>query len=316
MFTPSSRIFLHIIVVINLLKVRCMTTNNQIYGAGVYIDPLSDWGWKTLFGSDRYKEHLISFINAVYPDLLIKDITYGNNEDPGDTKDSRSSRFDLTCKTERDEIVMVEVQKGEQEFFYERGLWTTSFKIRDQAPVGAWDYHIKGVYSIGILTFSPNKMEGYKWNDDNYIHSFSLREDQDYGRMTDRLRFTYISTDKFHKTVGELNNILEKWVYLLTNLKRLDNRPKELQDRIFERFFKAAEIAKMTPDEQQNYRASIMNENDWNNVVKFAEYKAELKGKEEGKAETAKNLLALGVDSATIAKATGLTEEQVLALKD
>ena len=138
--------------------------------------------------------------------------------------------------------------------------------------------------------------------------------------MTDRLRFTYISTDKFHKTVGELNNILEKWVYLLTNLKRLDNRPNELQDRIFERFFKAAEIAKMTPDEQQNYRASIMNENDWNNVVKFAEYKAELKGKEEGKAEgkaeTAKNLLALGVDFATIAKATGLTEEEILALKD
>lgn len=98
---------------------------------------------------------------------------------------------------------------------------------------------------------------------------------------------------------------------MLTNLKRLQNRPKELQDRIFERFFKAAEIAKMTPDEQQKYRESLMNENDWNNAIEFAEYKGELKGKEE----TAKNLKALGVEPAIIAKATGLPEEQILALK-
>ena len=292
-----------------------MTKENVYSGAGVYVDPLSDWGWKTLFGSDRYKEHLISFINAVYPELGVKDITYDNNEIPGDTADSRSTRLDLVCKTEQDETVMVEIQKGEQQFFYERGLWTTSFKIRDQAPVGDWDYHINGVYSIGIITFRPEKMEGYKWEDDNYLHSFSLREDRDNKRMTDRLRFTYISTEKFHKTAGELNNILEKWVYLLRNLKQLENRPKELQDRIFERFFKAAEIAKMTPKEQQNYRASIMNENDWHNAIKFAEYKAELKGMEKGKAEVAKSLLSDGVSVKKVAEYTGLTEEQILALK-
>ena len=54
-----------------------------------------------------------------------------------------------------------------------------------------------------------------------------------------------------------------------------------------------------------------MNENDWNNAIEFAEYKGELKGKEE----TAKNLKALGVEPAIIAKATGLPEEQILALK-
>ena len=159
-------------------------------------------------------------------------------------------------------------------------------------------------------------MEGYKWEDDNYLHSFSLREDRDNRRMTDRLRFTYISTEKFQKTAGELDNILEKWVYLLRNLKQLENRPKELQDRIFERFFKAAEIAKMTQKEQQNYRESIMNENDWHNAIKFAEYKAELKGKAEGKAEVAKSLLSLNVPAATIAKATGFSEEQILALNE
>lgn len=298
-------------------------TYDKNYDAGVYVDPLSDWGWKTLFGSERYKEHLISFINAVYPELRVIDITYGNVEEVGDTKKSRSSQLDLACTTEKGETVMVEVQKAEQRFSFERGLWTTSFKIRDQAMTGNWDYHLKGVYSIGIINFQPEKMEGYDWNDNAYIHSFSLREDRNGKLMTDKLRFTFIAVQKFNKTADQLENNLEKWVYLLQNLKRLDNKPKELQDRIFERFFKAAEIARMTTEQQDYYRESLMNENDWLNAIDHAEYKGELKGelkglakgREEGTIAVATNLLAMGMPVADISKATGLSEERIIALK-
>ena len=190
------------------------------YDAGVYVDPLSDWGWKTLFGTKRYKEHLISFINSVYPELGVTDITYQNNEDPGDAETSRSSRFDLVCETEKGETVLVEVQKAEQRYFYERELWVSSFKIRDQALKGEWDYHLKGVYSIGIINFEPEKIEGYSWDDDEYFHSFTLREDRNYQPMTGLLRFSFIAVKKFRKTLEDLDNILEKWVYLLRNLKR------------------------------------------------------------------------------------------------
>ena len=307
-----------------------MALINQNYDLGKYIDPLSDWGWKTLFGSERYKEHLISFINAVYPDLGITDITYENVEDQGDTAFSRNSRFDLICQTDKSESVMVEVQKAEQEYFFERGLWTTSFKIRDQAPKGKWDYHLKGVYSIGILTFPPGKIEGFDWDDNSYIHSFSLREDESFKRMTDLLRFTYIATDKFKKTPGELENILEKWVYLLTNLKRLDGRPEELRDRIFERFFKAAEIARLPKEQQQNYRRKVMSENDWENALEFAEKKGRKAGMEDGmeagrkagmeagmeagKKTIAKNLLSEGFPANQVAKWTGLSESEIAEL--
>ena len=264
-----------------------MTAKEQrVDEVGVYIDPLSDWGWKTLFGSERYKEHLISFINAVYPDLMIADISYENVEEMGDTPLSRNARFDLICTTEKAETVMVEVQKAPQKYFFERGLWTTSFKIRDQALKGNWD-------------------------DDSYIHTFSLREDQNYRRMTDLLRFTYIAVDKFHKTPEELRNNLEKWVYLLSNLKRLENRPEELKDRIFEGFFKAAEIARLPKEQQQNYRRLIMSDNDWNNAVNYAK---EL-GREESQKEIARNLLSMNMSPDDIAKATGLSEVEIASLK-
>ena len=125
--------------------------------------------------------------------------------------------------------------------------------------------------------------------------------------MTDVLRFAYISVQKFNKQPGELSTILEKWVYLLRNLQRLDGRPEELKDRVFERFFKAAEIAQMPKTEQDNYRASLMNENDWNNAITFAAEKATEK--------IAINLRNMGMPLADIAKATGLPESQIQTLK-
>ena len=301
-----------------------MTNNNQIKDAGVYIDPLSDWGWKTLFGSERFKEHLISFINAVYPELEVTDISYDNVEYTGDVEKARSTRLDLVCTTAKGESVMVEVQKAEQKYFFERGLWTSSFKVREQAKQGQWDYHLKGVYSIGILTFPPEKIADFDWNDDGYIHTFSLRDDVDGRRMTSLYRFAYIAVAKFSKTAAELDNILEKWLYLLKNLRRLESRPKELQDRVFEMFFRAAEIARLPEEKQKTYRESIMNENDWMNAMAFAEEKGEKKGREEGletgraegreeaKLETARNLLKLGVPMETVVQATGLSEKELM----
>ena len=65
-----------------------------------------------------------------------------------------------------------------------------------------------------------------------------------------------------------------------------------------------------------------MNENDWKNAInhaaELAAEKAEAKGREEERMKNAKNLqnlLSLGVPAETIAKATGMSVDQVLELK-
>ena len=133
--------------------------------------------------------------------------------------------------------------------------------------------------------------------------------------MTSLYRFAYIAVAKFSKTAGELDNILEKWLYLLRNLRRLESRPKELQDRVFEMFFRAAEIARLPEEKQKTYRESIMNENDWMNAMAFAEEKGEKRGRAEGRAEVAKTMLENGLDPAIISKYTGLSPEQLEALR-
>ena len=46
--------------------------------------------------------------------------------------------------------------------------------------------------------------------------------------MTSLYRFAYIAVEKFRKSAGELDNILEKWLFLLRNLRRLEEELSQL----------------------------------------------------------------------------------------
>jgi len=70
--------------------------------------------------------------------------------------------------------------------------------------------------------------------------------------------------------VDELQTNFEKWMYVLKNLKRLDNVPEKLQERIFERIFASAEIAKLTPDEYRDYIDSLNSYRDLKNSLDYA----------------------------------------------
>ena len=41
-----------------------------------YINPLIDWGFKRLFGSEVNKDILIEFLKVIFPEYEIEDITY------------------------------------------------------------------------------------------------------------------------------------------------------------------------------------------------------------------------------------------------
>ena len=127
-------------------------------------------------------------------------------------------------------------------------------------------------------------------------------------------------------------------------------RPAALRDKIFDRLFQVAEIAKFTPLELKEYEDSLKVYRDLKNSLDHAEEKGYVKGHEEGHAEglaeglaegraegraeglveghaeglakglaegivmTAKKLKSMGMETAVIQKATGLTAEEIEAL--
>jgi predicted transposase/invertase (TIGR01784 family) len=124
---------------------------------------------------------------------------------------------------------------------------------------------------------------------------------------------------KFNKTVDELETRFEKWLYVLRNLNKLDRIPDKLRERIFDKLFETAEIAKFTPEQIRSYEDSLKYYRDLKNSLDTAKEEGWLKGKTEGKIEgkmdgkleVARNLIKNGVAIEIIIKATGLTEDEI-----
>ena len=72
-----------------------------------------------------------------------------------------------------------------------------------------------------------------------------------------KLLLRYIEIGRFAKTADGLEDVRDKWFYVLKNLSRIDGRPKALKERVFQRLFKEAEIAQFTPSEIQTYEDSL-----------------------------------------------------------
>ena len=283
-----------------------------------YINPYTDFGFKKLFGTEMNKDLLISFLNALFnnEEKEIEDVQYLNSEHLGDGYGDRRAVFDVYCKTKDGGRFIVEMQKAEQTYFKDLSLYYSTFAIREQAPKGKdWDYHLEDVYTVGVLNF---KFPGDEYPADKYRHEIKLKDVEDNHVFYEKLTFVYLEMPKFNKTEDELVTMFDKWMFVLRNLSRLLDRPKALQDRIFDRLFEQAEIAKYSPAERREYEVSVKNYWDYNSTMKTAEQKGEKKGIKKGikqeKEDTARRMKADGMTAELIAKYTGLTAEEIEGL--
>ena len=258
-----------------------------------YINPYTDFGFKKLFGSAINKELLISFLNALLEGKEeIKDVTYLNVEQLGCQEMDRKAVFDVYCQNKKGERFLVEMQKGEQEFFKDRSLYYTTFPIREQAKRGQWDYELKAVYTIGILNFCFDESEPGR-----YRHDVKLVDTGSGKVFYDKLTFIYLEMPKFNKREDELKTLFDKWLFVLRNLASLLDRPIALQERVFTRLFETAEIAKFSPKELYDYEESLKNFRDWYSVISTATKKGRREGLKEGLKEGRKEGLKEGLEA-------------------
>ena len=296
-----------------------------------YINPYTDFGFKMLFGTEMNKELLISFINSLLSGKeVIRDLTYLNTEHLGTSEADRRAVFDVYCENERGEKILIEMQRGEQQFFKDRSLYYATFPIREQGEKGEWDYRLKAVYVIGILNFK------FDSEDDNYFHhEVQLMDVCTKQVFYDKFTFIYLEMPKFNKSEDELVTMFDKWLFVLRNLSRLMARPAALQDRIFTRLFEAAEIAKFTKEQYEAYEESLKVYRDWQNTIVTAEQKGMAKGMEKGLAEgraqgvaeglakgiaegrmeqniaNARSMKLAGLDYEIISQVTGLSKDEI-----
>ena len=283
-----------------------------------YISPFTDFGFKKLFGTEPNKDLLIDFLN----ELLKKDegkiinLTFLSKEQLGRIDEDRRAIFDIYCENEQGEKFIVELQKAKQNYFKDRSIYYSTFPIQSQAKKGQWNFQLKSVYTIGILDFV---FDEDKDDPDVYHHEVQLFDKTTEKVFYDKLTYIYLEMPKFNKTEAQLSTHYDKWLYVLKNLEDLTKRAAKLQERVFKKLFKQAEIANYSDTEYAEYEESLKRYRDLKNCIdtSFDDGKAEgkiegkIEGKYENQKETALNLHKLGFEIKTITQATGLSMEEI-----
>ena len=126
-----------------------------------------------------------------------------------------------------------------------------------------------------------------------------------------KLMFKYVEVGRFDKTDEELTSLSDKWMYVLKNLSRLDNRPAALREKIFSKLFAAASVARFTPTELREYEDSLKAYRDIKNSLDTAKEEGREEGREQRNIEIAKKMLAAGMHIDIIINMTDLSKDEI-----
>jgi len=288
-----------------------------------YMNLLTDFGFHKIFGEESNKDLLLDFLNRIIKDEgLITSVQLLPSEQFGDFETDRKAVFDIFCETEKGEYIIVEMQKAQQPFFFERCIFYASRVIQKQAPKGVWDFNFNKVYLIAILDFKLyDDLEADK---EFFVERMKLYNERTKTASSDKLEFAFIELPKFNKTEEELKTGFDIWLFILKNMHSLKACPVSIQGEIFDKLFDLAELKKLTKDEMEKYNKSVSEYYDVQLCMNFAAKKGIEQGIEKGRQEgfeeskTAiiKKSIQMNLPLNVIIELTGYTEEQILRIKN
>ena len=280
-----------------------------------FINPFTDIGFKRIFGQEISKPVLIAFLNALLDgERKIVDLQYLDKEQHGETIDNRSLIYDVYCKLDNGEYIIVEMQNKSQPFFKNRSIYYISRSISRQGePGNDWVYDIKAVYIIALLNFHRDDISK------EFRTDVALMDMKHKTLFSDKMRLIYLQLPYFTKELDECETLFEKLIYVLKHMDVLKRMPWLAQDAVFQKLASIADVASLTQQERIAYDENLRIYRD--NIAVFeGQYleglekgleKGEAKGRAEAMMENARRMKTDGMASALIAKYTGLSVNEI-----
>lgn len=218
-----------------------MQTDNK------YINPLTDFAFKRIFGTDSNKDLLLDFLNAMFNgDPVITDLQY---DEPTNLRGATPNIIpNALCTHNGKEHLIVLVQNPTLTAITNRTLYNAMLAISLQKR-----YLLTPVHVIAI---ADPTMPGMRH--DNYINDYSLRDRDNLTETIDLLNFKYIEIGLFNKTPDQLTSQADKWIYALKNLPTLDHIPAPLDSSpTFQKLFLLSQTSTLSPSDLAAYHDSL-----------------------------------------------------------
>ena len=303
-----------------------METSSQIY-----VNPLTDAGFKALLCDPANKRDLIALLNAFLPaGRRVSDLEYATTEMPGVTLSNKASRVDLRCTGAEGEEFIVEVQRSPQPHFFRRCVYYASRIYALGSERGDRQrYDLPPVYLLALTDrdFGFDR-SGPEWIG-RYTSNYSFRESRSGQEEEETISIIFVELYRFGKaSYGECGTDEERWCWTLKNMWRMSRTGGGvLMLPELEHLLESGMIAGFSKEKRAKYDADMITERDMYNIIETARQEGRkdglAKGREaglaEGKAEVAmqiaEKLLTAGMPEEQITEFTGLSAEQLAALK-
>ncbi|MBC8061306.1 MAG: PD-(D/E)XK nuclease family transposase [Clostridiaceae bacterium] len=268
------------------------------------MSPKNDFAFKMVFGDERNKDILISFLNSVLRDK-IEDVELLNTELKKEYLEDKHGILDVRAITDKGVNIDIEIQLLKTRYMPERSLYYWSKMYIEQLQSGDKFSKLKKTITINILDFESLPIE-------KFHSSFHIVEDETGIKLTDVMEVHFLEMPKLYenKKLDE-NDDLTQWMMFL------ESRSKEVLEMLSERnieikkAYNILQVMSKDKDARALYLAREMAIHD--EATRIEE--AEERGKKESSINIAKNLINIGLDEEAIVNATGLTIEEVAKLK-
>ena len=294
------------------------------------INLLTDFGFKRFFGTEKYKNNLIHFLNAFLPSYIgtVDDIKYLSTEQLGQSEQNKRLIFDVLCASPKNDHIIIEMQKASQEFIKNRIIAYSARHISNSLNAGDRRYNFPTVLTIVLVDFEVPELR----DSDRFVQHVMLKDDNN-DIFSDKMSFLLIDLTKFavQKSFAQLTDERQKWCYVIKNICWLDDDDIPRNETVFRELYKNCKLSNLSTMEKQEYEKSVLEYEDVKDAMEYHHRLGKEEGREEGfnegfdkgigegreeaeKETTRKMIVSMlenGIPIATIAKIAGMTEEEV-----
>ena len=293
-----------------------------------YLDPKADLTFKKIFGN--HPKRLISLLNALLPlseEEQIYEIEYLPTELVPELEGHKNTIVDVLCTDAIGRKFCVEMQMEWSNAFKQRVLFNASKLYVSQAMKREKYSDLQPVYSLNLVN------DIFEHDTPEFIHNYRIVHDKDSNKVIEGLHFTFIELPKFTPHSIADKRMMVLWLRFLTEINaNTQEIPSDLlrdpeigkaveelkisgftdaELRAYDKFWDSVRVEKTL--QYDSYQQGI--EKGMEEGMKQGMAKGEEVGKSQRSIEIAKNMLAKGMDEATIQEITGLTEDQILQIQ-
>lgn len=274
------------------------------------LDPRNDFIFKRIFGSESNKDVLLAFLNSTFTEAgepPLTEIILMNPYTEKDAPHDKQSILDIKAKTAEGKLINIEMQLFNPYNMEKRTLFYWSNMYFHQIKEGGNYGELKKCVTINILNYSclPN---------DRYHNVFHLREDHTMIPLIDDIEVHVMELPKLEKCEVPVGGGLINWLLFLRGVEPEHWEVLTVNEPMLKKAMTTLEFLSQDSQTRMEYEARLKFLRDEASRVEGAKAAGRAEGKAEGKEEMARELLSLGVDVSVIAKASGLSEQEIRSL--